>query len=172
FLTGQPNQVAGIFAVEANRSCRGIQHLLDKCPGRFTEVPFACFLVQQCFRNVLCDITRPSLGGIESHHSYWLGVLATADITDDIPFAGVGFIRFDVGATKWAKVVEHQVDGDIIGQLRGKWWGTHDATLHISARQFSPYERARPVNRASNCGAWPEVQLKSLSDPGSSLRHW
>jgi hypothetical protein len=59
----------------------------------------------------LCDITRPSLSGVESYHAYWLGVMAAADIADDVPFAGVGFIGFDIGATKWAKVIEHQVNG-------------------------------------------------------------
>jgi hypothetical protein len=30
--------------------------------------------------DVLCDITRPSLGGVESNNSYWVGVIATADL--------------------------------------------------------------------------------------------
>jgi len=33
---------------------------------------------------------------------------ATADLADDIPFGGVGFIGFDICATKWVKVIEHQ----------------------------------------------------------------
>jgi hypothetical protein len=65
--------------------------------------------------NVLSDIRGPSLGGVESHHSYWLGVIPIADIADDIAFGGVGFICFDLGATKWPKIVEHNVDRDIIG---------------------------------------------------------
>ena len=34
--------------------------------------------------------------------------VATADLADDIPFGGVGFIGFDICATKWVKVIEHQ----------------------------------------------------------------
>jgi hypothetical protein len=42
-------------------------------------------------------------------------VLAAADFADDIPFTGLGFIGFGISATKWAKVIEHQVNGDTIG---------------------------------------------------------
>jgi hypothetical protein len=62
---------------------RSIQHACDKCPGRFAQVSFPRFSFEQCPRNVLCHSTRPSLGGVKRHHSYWIGVLAIADVVDD-----------------------------------------------------------------------------------------
>jgi len=55
-------------------------------------------------------------------------VLAAADTADGIPFAGGGFVGFDIGATKRAKVIEHQVNGTQLPTL--------------GARQFSPCENA------------------------------
>src|SRR5262245_14304620 len=88
---------------------RSIQHALDKSPGGFSQVSFSRFSFKQGACNVLCNITRPSLDGVKSHHSYWIGVLAVADIVDDSLLVNCCFIGFDIGATKLAKVIEHDV---------------------------------------------------------------
>jgi len=81
------------------------------------------------------DITRPSLDGVKSHHSYWIGVLAADDIANDRFFVGLRFVGFDIRATKVAKVIEHNVHGDIVRLLVwSQWWGpgTHDAILDFT----------------------------------------
>src|SRR4029453_12745030 len=106
-----------------------IQHALDESLSRFTQVRVPRFLFKQCARNVLCDITRPSLGSVKSHHSYWIGVLAAADIVEDCLLVRCRFIGFDIGAAKLAKVTDHDVHSDIVRLLvwsQGWSWGTHD----------------------------------------------
>jgi len=54
---------------------------------------------------------------------------AGADTVGDSPFVGCRFVSFDIGATKLAKVIEHNVHGDIVRLLVwSQWWswGTHD----------------------------------------------
>jgi mannose-6-phosphate isomerase-like protein (cupin superfamily) len=94
-----------------------IQHALDESPGRFTQVSFPRFSVKQCACNVLCDITRPFLGSVKGHHSYWIGVLALADIFDDSLYVCCRFIGFHIGATELAELVEHDVNSDIVRLL-------------------------------------------------------
>jgi hypothetical protein len=79
---------------------RNIQHLLDKSPGRFAQVTFSGFPVKQFSRNVLRDITGPSLGGVKSYYPDGVWVVAAVDIAENRFFVGFRFISFDIGATK------------------------------------------------------------------------
>jgi hypothetical protein len=112
--SGTVTQPAEINCFPALVKRRSIKHALDKSPGGFTQVSFSRFSVEQGACNVLCNITRSSLGGVKSHHSYWIGVLAVADIVDDSQLVGCRFIGFDIGATELVKVVEHDVHSDIV----------------------------------------------------------
>jgi hypothetical protein len=93
-------------------------HTLDKFLGRFAHVRFALSLFKHGACNVLCDITGPSLNGVKSHHSYWVGVLAADDIADDGLFVGFRSIGFGIGATKLlAVVIDYDVRSDIVRLL-------------------------------------------------------
>ena len=111
------DEPSGIREAVASHSWqrRNIQHALDKFLGRFAQVTFPRVSIKQCSRNVLCDITRPSLGGVKRHHPYWVGVLAAADIAEDS--SAFASSVFDIGATELAIVIEHNVHGDIVRLL-------------------------------------------------------
>src|SRR5262249_44110006 len=104
----------------------------------------------------------------KSHYSHRVGVLAAKDLADDGPLIRLCFIRFDKSTAKLiTKIVEHDVDGDIIGKLaRSKRRSTHDATLHvrIEERKIEPQLLPRraatgtllegPINGSSCCGGF------------------
>jgi hypothetical protein len=96
---------------------RNIQHVLDKFLSRFTQVTFPRFSIKQRSRDVLCDIMSPPLDGVKSHHAYRVGVCAAADIANDGLFVGFRFVGFDIGATKFTKVIERDVHGNILRLL-------------------------------------------------------
>ena len=76
---------------------------------------FAASSLSHSFRNSLGYITRPAFGDIESHHARRVGILAIHNFADDGPFIGFCLISFDVSTAKFAKIVEYDINGDIVG---------------------------------------------------------
>jgi hypothetical protein len=76
---------------------------------------FAASSLSHSFRNSLGYITRPAFVDIESHHARRVGILAIHNFADDGPFIGLCLISFDVSTAKFAKIVEYDINGDVVG---------------------------------------------------------
>src|SRR5262245_31197865 len=83
--------------------------------NNFTEMIFAAPSLKYSLGNSVAYIARPAFGDIKSHHARGVGVLTVHDFADDSPFIGFCLISFDISTAKIAKIVEHDMDGDIIG---------------------------------------------------------
>src|SRR5215475_9322629 len=90
---------------------------IDELLRGFARMTFSVreFLHGPC--DLLSHIVRPFLGGVKGNHAHWIRIFAREDFARDGRLISLRFVGFDIGATKRAKIVEHNADGDIVTLL-------------------------------------------------------